>query len=117
MSIGPRLKHPDRDSWIESEKTRVKILMVRPNSTQEIPLTKFLLYLVHGCIPRGFPGATVVKNPPVNAGDTRDVGLIPGSGRSPGVGNDNPLQCFCLENFMDRIAQWATVHGIAKSRS
>ena len=40
----------------------------------------------------GFPGSTVVKNPPANARDTRDAGLIPGSGRSPGVGNDNPLQ-------------------------
>ena len=40
----------------------------------------------------GFPGGSVVKNPPTNAGDTRDLGLIPVSGRSPGVGNDNPLQ-------------------------
>ena len=48
--------------------------------------------------------ALVVKNLPANAGDTRDVGLIPGSGRSPGGGNGNPLQNSCLENSMDRGA-------------
>ena len=46
--------------------------------------------------------ALVVKNPPANAGDTRDLSLIPGSGRSPGIGNGNPLQYSCLENSMDR---------------
>ena len=45
---------------------------------------------------------SVVKNPPANAGDTGDVGLIPGRGRSPGGGNDNPLQYSCLENPMDK---------------
>ena len=43
----------------------------------------------------------MIKNPPANAGDTRDSGLIPGLGRFPGVGNDNPLHYFCLENFME----------------
>jgi len=46
----------------------------------------------------------VVKNPPANAGDARDTGSIPGLGRSPGVGNGNPLQYYRLENFMDRGA-------------
>ena len=46
----------------------------------------------------------MVKNPPANAGDTREVGSIPGSGRSPGIGNGNPLQYSCLENSMDRGA-------------
>ena len=50
---------------------------------------------------RGFPGGTVVKNPPANAGDTRDMGSIPGSRRSPGVGNGNPLQYSCLEDSMN----------------
>ena len=50
----------------------------------------------------GFPGGTVVKNPPDNAGDTRDAGLIPGLERSYGGGNGNPLQYSCLENFLDR---------------
>ena len=51
----------------------------------------------------------VVKNPPANAGDLRDAGSIPGSGRSPGGGHDNPLQYSCLENPMDREAWWAMV--------
>ena len=54
----------------------------------------------------------VVRNPPVNAGDLRDTGLIPGLGRSPGGGHDNPLQYSGLENFMDRGVWWATVHGV-----
>ena len=66
---------------------------------------------------RFFPGGAVVKNPPANAGDTRDTGLIPGSKRSPGEGNDNPFQYSCLENFMDRGAWQATVHGVAKSQT
>ena len=53
----------------------------------------------------------MVKNPLTNAGD---VGSIPGSGRSPGVGNDNPLQYSCLENPMDREAWQATVHEVEK---
>ena len=57
----------------------------------------------------------VVKNPPANAGDLRDEGSIPGSGRSPGGEYGNPLQYSCLENTMDRGAWWATVHGVAKS--
>ena len=57
----------------------------------------------------------MVKNLLVNTGDVRDVVSIPGSGRSPGGGNDNPLQYSCLENPMDRGAWWATVHGAAKS--
>ena len=63
----------------------------------------------------GFPGGTVVKNPPANAGDVRDVGLIPGSGRSSGVGTGDPLQYSCLGNPMDRGAWWAADHGAAKS--
>ena len=64
---------------------------------------------------KGFPGGTVVKNPPVNAGDTRDVGSVSGLGRSPGRGNGNPLQYSCPENSMNRRAWQATVHGMAKS--
>ena len=62
----------------------------------------------------GFPGDSVVKNLPVNAGDIRDVGLIPGLVRSLGGGHGNPLQYSCLENPMDRGAWWATVHGVTK---
>ena len=57
----------------------------------------------------GFPGGTAVKNLPAKAGDIRDMGSIPGSGRSPGGGHGNPLQYSCLENPMDRGAWWATV--------
>ena len=62
----------------------------------------------------------MVKNPPadaVNAGDLGDAGSIPGSGRSPGVGNDNPLQHSHLEYSMDRRAWLATVYGVAKSQT
>ena len=50
----------------------------------------------------GFPGGSVAKNPPANARDAGDEDSIPGSGRSPGEGNGNPLQYSCLENSMDR---------------
>ena len=63
----------------------------------------------------GFPSGTVLKNPPADAGDTRDMGSTLGSGGSPGVGNGNPLQYSCLKNPTDRRAQRTTVHGVAKS--
>ena len=66
---------------------------------------------------RGFPGGTVVKTPTANAGDIRDLGLIPGSGGSPGVGNGNPLQDSCLGNPKDGGAWQVTVHGVAKSQT
>ena len=56
----------------------------------------------------------MVKNPRANAGNLRDAGSIPGSGRSPGGGNGNPLQYSCLENPLDKGAWWAMVHGVAK---
>ena len=56
----------------------------------------------------------MVKNLPANEGDARDLGSIPGSGRSPGEGNGNSLQYSCLENPMDRGAWWATVHSVAE---
>ena len=59
----------------------------------------------------------MVKNPPANAGDIRDAGLIPGSGRSPREGNGNPIQYSCLENPMDRGAWWATVHSAGKNQT
>ena len=55
------------------------------------------------------------KKPPANAGDAGDAGLIPGSGRTPGEGNGNPLQYSGLENLKDRGAWQATGHGVAKS--
>ena len=63
----------------------------------------------------GFQVVLEVKNPPASAGDIRDIGSVPGSGRFPGEGHDNPLQCSCLENPMDRGAWWATVHRDTES--
>ena len=61
------------------------------------------------------PGGSVMKNPPASAGDT---GSFPGSGRSPGEGNGNPLQYYsCLENPMSRGAWQATVHGVTESET
>ena len=67
-------------------------------------------YIVYGPSPK----AQLVKNQPANVEDTRDVGSIPGSGRSPGEGNGNLLQYSSLDNPMDRGARWATACGVAK---
>ena len=61
--------------------------------------------------------ALVVKNPLASAGDVRDAGSVPGSGRSLGGGNGNLLQYSCLGNPMDRGALWATVHGVSKTQT
>ena len=66
---------------------------------------------IHVCV---FADGSVVKNQPANA---RDEGLIPQSGRYPGGGNGNPLQCSCLENPRDGGAWWAAVSGVAQSRT
>ena len=65
----------------------------------------------------GFPGGASGKTLPANTEDVRDLGSVPGSGRSPGGGHGNPLQYSCLENPMDRGAWRAVVRGVAKSRS
>ena len=78
-------------------------MRIRQDSRHNISVTNGL---------SAFPGGTVVKNLPANAGDTRDsgsmAGLIPGLGRYPGRGNGNPLQYSCLENSMDRGA-WQVI--------
>ena len=71
-------------------------------------------YLKEPVFPTRFP-CVQSKNPPANAGDLGDWGLIPGSGRSSGGGDGTPLQYSCLENPMDQGAWWATVLGVAKS--
>jgi len=65
----------------------------------------------------GFPDGSMGKESTCNAGDTGDAGSIPGSGRFPGGRKGNPLQYSCLKSPMDRGAWWATVHGVAKSRT
>ena len=67
--------------------------------------------------PRASQVALVVKNLPASAGDGRNMDSIPGSGRSPGEGNGDPLQYSCLENSKDRGAWQATVHRVAKSQT
>ena len=64
-----------------------------------------------------FPGGRVVKNPPASGGDARDVGSVPGSGRSPGGGHGDPPQYSCLENPMGRGAWQATVHRVTKNQT
>ena len=71
--------------------------------------------IIQFTLEQDFPGGEVVKNPPANVGDTKDMGSIPGSRRSPGEGNGNPLQYSCLENSTDRGAWRAAVHAVAKS--
>ena len=65
----------------------------------------------HLLLKMDFPGGSMVKNLPANAGDT---GSIPGSGRSPGRGRGNPVQYSCLENPMDSEAWWSTIHGVTR---
>ena len=89
-------------------------------TTREVPLwsTKcaITLYLRKKCpyLSQGFPGGSLVKNPPANTGD---MGLIPVSRRSPEEANGSPFQYSCLGNLMDRGTWQATVHGVAKSRT
>ena len=90
------------------------VLSTVPSYIQQV----FISYLSYSNVyrfPWGFPVVLLIKNPFANTGDTRDTGLIPGSGRSPGGGHGNPLQYSCLEDSMDRGAWWATVHGVEKS--
>ena len=82
--------------------------------TDFTPCTRLFLVILH---PKGFPSGAVVKNLPANAEDRRDVSSIPGSRRSPQVGNGNPLLCSCLENSMDRGAWQTTVCGVAKGQT
>ena len=65
----------------------------------------------------GLAGGSMGKESACNAGDTGDVGSIPGLGRSPGEGHGNPFQYSCLENPMDRGTWWATVYRVAKSQT
>ena len=85
----------------------VVVSSVKQNNYNKAP---FKTELPH----KGFPGGSVVKNPPASAGH---AGSIPGSGRSPGEGNGNPLQDSCLQSSMDRGARGARVQGVTKSRT
>ena len=78
---------------------------------------KFLLSGIERVYYKYSQVALVVKNPSANAGDSGNMGSILGLGRSPGEGNGNSLQYYCLGNPVDRGDWWATVHGAAESRT
>ena len=107
--------HIDWFEYVESSlNPRDKSHMIIVNSQLNMLKNWFvsiLLRLLHLCL---FPGGSEVKASTCNIGD---VGSIPGSGRSPGEGNGNPLQYSCLENPMGGGAWQATVHGVTKSRT
>ena len=84
------------------------------NTVGKNKISLFLLILSSYYNKLGFSGGAVVKNLPANAGDTRDMGSIPGSGRSPGEGNGSPLQYSCLGNPIERRAWLATVYAATK---
>ena len=99
-------------SWaLEQVREITKVIMNHLASVPSFRAVEAILCVQPIPASLGCPGGSVVKNPPANAGD---AGLIPGSGRSPGEGNSNPLWYSCLENPMDRRAWWATVHGVEK---
>ena len=89
---------------------QVTLKIVFAFSIHFFPITMFFSWYVSG-----FPTGSAVKNPPVNAGDAKGLGSIPGWGRSSGGGNGNPLRYSCLGNPMDRAAWQITVHGVTKN--
>ena len=98
----------DREAWSAAS---MGLQRVRHDWATELNWTEL------NAMASGSPGGSVVKNLPASTGDTRDVGSIAGSGRSPGEGHGNPLQNSCLENPLDRGDWQATVHGLAKSQA
>ena len=98
----------ERSDGLCIQKKKKKLLKTGLNMSIKIIKLLFLEW---------FPGGTAVKNPPANAGDARDLGSVPGLGRSPGDRNGKPHQYSCLGNPMDRGAWRATVHGVSKSRA
>ena len=94
---------------------KIKTMRTSTNSHHHIyPVTNIIF---HSSAFPGFPGGAVVMNLPASIRNMRDTGLIPGLGRSPRIGNSNPLQYSCLENSMDREAWWATIHVFTKSQT
>ena len=87
----------------------------RPQSMGSQRIGQDLVTITHSYLLRASQVALIVMNLPAKVGDVRDVGSIPGSGRSPGEGNSNPLQYSCLENPMDRGSWQATVTGSQES--
>ena len=92
----------------------IYIYLIPQNNEELSIINTFFTICVKTVYIRGFPDGTVVRNPPARAGNTRHKGSISGSGRSPGVGNGNPLRYSCLENSTDGGVCQATVEGLAK---
>ena len=91
-------------------------MTVGENAPSSLLLVLFRVIAWHQLAGVGCPGGVRGKELPANTGDVRDMGVIPGSGRSSAGGHGNPLQSSCLENPTDRGAWQATVHGVAKSQ-
>ena len=107
-------KKKNKDLTVSNPKLNTKKRQMVYSPLQEGFLSEYSIFI-------GFIWASqvtlVVKNPPANAGGTRDLGLIPGSERSPGGGSGNLLQYSFLENSTDRGTWQATVHGVAKNQT
>ena len=113
--------HPQIQSTMGRKYSGKKMSKEFPKGKLEFAMHWWLFTLhciyTYLCSIWGFLGGTMVKNSPTNAGGAGDLDSIPGSERSPGEGNGNPLQYSCLGNPMDRGAWWATVHGVAESQT
>ena len=109
-----RLPQSPLHTWSTSHAHHSEGVACHPPQVEQVGLVFALalgnMYLLR---PRWLSG----KESACSAGDAGDWGSIPGSGRSPGGGNGNPLQCSCLENSTDRGPWWATVHGVSNSRT
>ena len=118
VECGPRLRGYDRIVHLQ-HRMRVSGKNCTRGTGKLLYVTIYLdfmhIYIHIHTHTWGFPGGSVVKNLPANAGDLGKTGSIPASGRSPRGENGNPLQHSCLENPMDRGAWWPRVHGISKS--
>ena len=102
-----------------SKKTSYLYSLAQPLVSYTVVMTNKLSYLsvllFFMCLPN-YEGASLIAQSVKSACSAGHPGSIPGSGRSPGEGNGNPLQYFCLENPVDRGAWWLTVHGVARVR-
>ena len=100
------------EHWVSWVSSLVLCLALEGTVLEAAVLARFTVELQWANSCQSFSGGSAVKNPPANTGDTG----IPGSERSPGEGNGNPLQYSCLKNSMDRGVWWVTVQGVTKSQ-
>ena len=111
------LPEPKEIYWKAEELAKITSIIKINKRKRSSKYRKLLHLIFFNLLPGALQAALVVKNPPANAGDIRDMVFIPGLGRSPGEGNGNPLHSSCLGNPMDRGAWWATVHGVTENRT